>query len=143
MKLPIVELGLKRPLPIEVTAVTLPFWEGLKAGQFFIARCQGCSRFNFPPRAVCPDCHSRKFDWCSACGRGVLYASTKVHSSPSLYGILSPMRVAIVDLEEGIRVVTRLLPSRKTQMLDSPVELVITRHPDGYHYAARAVESTS
>jgi hypothetical protein len=45
--------------------------------------------------------------------------------------------VAIVDLEEGLRLVTRLLPEGREPALDSPVQLVITRHPDGYHYAAR------
>jgi hypothetical protein len=47
------------------------------------------------------------------------------------------MRVAIVDLEEGIRVVTRLLPGQHSVALDGKVQLVITHHPDGYHYAVR------
>jgi len=137
MKLPLVELGLRRPLPIEVTKVTLPFWEGLKNQQFLVACCSQCARLSFPPRRICPRCHGREFDWREVSGRGRLYSATKVHSSPSIYGILSPIRVAIVDLEEGVRLVTRLLPEGREPALDSPVQLVITRHPDGYHYAAR------
>jgi hypothetical protein len=60
-----------------------------------------------------------------------------VHNSPAIYGILSPIHVAVIDLEEGVRLVTRLLPSGNTPQLDSPVELIITEHPDGYHYAAQ------
>ena len=43
-----------------------------------------------------------------------------------------------VDLAEGVRIVTRLLPEGRSLEPDSPIELVITHHPDGYHYAARA-----
>jgi uncharacterized OB-fold protein len=137
MKLPQVELGLRRPLPIEVTAVTLPFWKSLESGQFCVPRCKHCDRLSFPPRKICPQCHGDKFDWQPLSGRGLLYSATKVHSSPSIYGILSPVRVAIVDLEEGLRLLTRWLPSGADPCLDCPVQLVITRHPDGHHYAAR------
>jgi hypothetical protein len=49
------------------------------------------------------------------------------------------MRVAIVDLKEGLRLVTRMLPDGAEPVLDTPVQLVVTRHPDGYHYAARSL----
>jgi uncharacterized OB-fold protein len=137
MKLSTVKLGLGRPLPIEVTEITRPFWEGLASGEFLVARCQHCERLSFPPRKICPQCHHREFNWQAVSGRGTLYAVTKVHNSPAIYGILSPMHVAVVDLEEGVRLVTRLLPSGDTPELDSPIELLITEHPDGYHYAAR------
>ena len=141
MKLPVINFGLNRPLPIEVTAVTQPFWVGLEQGEFRVCSCQGCGRLSFPPRRICPSCHGREFEWRAVSGRGILYSASKIHSSPSVYGILSPIRVAVVDLEEGVRVVTRLLPGARTPELDSPVELVITCHPDGYHYAARLFES--
>ena len=137
MTLPVVEFGLARPLPVEVTEVTRPFWEGLAAGSFLVPRCAGCRRLSFPPRRICPGCHGRGFDWVAVSGRGALYAVTKVHSSPPVYGILGPVRVAVVDLEEGIRLVTRLLPDGSDPLPDSPVQLVVTRHPDGFHYAAR------
>ena len=137
MTLPVVEFGLPRPLPVEVTEVTRPFWEGLAAGRFLVPRCAACQRLSFPPRRICPACHGRGFDWVAVSGRGRLYAATRVHSSPAVYGILSPIRVAVVDLEEGIRMVTRLIPDGGDPTPDSPLELVVTRHPDGFHYAAR------
>ena len=139
MKLPLVTMGMRRPLPIEVTAVSQPFWQGLESQQFLVAHCLQCARLSFPPRKICPQCHGREFHWRPLSGRGRLYSATKVHSSPSVYGILSPIRVAIVDLEEGLRILTRLLPDGGDPILDSPVELVVTRHPDGFHYAARVV----
>lgn len=138
MKLPLVEMGLRRPLPIEITAVTRPFWDGLASQQFLVVQCRQCARLRFPPRKICPGCHGCEYEWRPVSGRGRLYSATKVHNTPSIYGILSPVRVAIVDLEEGLRLVTRLLPNGADPVLDSPVELVITRHTDGYHYAARA-----
>ncbi len=140
MTLPVVKLGLNRPLDIEVTEITRPFWEGLTRGLFKVVQCSGCERLSFPPRAVCPQCHCREHQWVAASGRGTLYSVTKVHNSPSIYGILSPMRVAIIDLEEGLRVVTRMLPEGREPALDSPVQLVVTSHPDGFHYAARLIQ---
>lgn len=137
MRLPLVEFGLSRPLPIEVTEVTRPFWEGLAAGRFLVPRCRRCQRLSFPPRRICPACHHREFDWIAASGRGRLYAATKVHNSPAIYGILGPIRVGVVDLEEGVRLVTRMIPDGASPVPDSPVQLVITHHPDGFHYAAR------
>jgi uncharacterized OB-fold protein len=130
-------MGLNRPLPVEETAVTRPFWEGLAEGEFRLPHCTACDRASFPPRQLCPRCHGRSFDWRPVSGRGTLYALTKVHSSPAIYGILSPIRLAVVDLEEGVRLVTRMLPGGQSLALDSPVQLVITRHPDGHLYAAR------
>ena len=139
MTLPIVKMGLNRPMDIEVTVLTRPFWEGLSQGEFRVVRCQACERLSFPPRQVCPGCHNRAFDWLAVSGRCKLYSATRVHASPTIYGILSPMRVAIVDLEEGIRIVTRLLPDGSSPEPDTALELVITSHPDGFHYAARAI----
>ena len=142
MTLPIVKLGLNRPMDIEVTEITRPFWDGLSQGEFRVARCEACGRLSFPPRQVCPACHNRAFEWLPVSGRCTLYSATKIHASPAIYGILSPMRVAIADLEEGIRIVTRLLPEGRSPELDSAMELVITKHPDGFHYAARAISGT-
>lgn len=137
MSLSVVELGLNRPLPIEITKITEAFWLGLTKGEFLVSCCKSCSRLSFPPRAICPQCHERDFDWQAVSGRGTLYSVSKVEQSPSLYGILSPIRVAVVDLEEGIRIVTRLLPGSDNVKIDAGIQLVITSHPDGYHYAAR------
>ena len=139
MTLPIVKMGLNRPMDIEVTKLTSPFWEGLSEGEFRVVSCQACGRLSFPPRQVCPDCHSRAFDWQPVSGRCQLYSATRIHMSPAIYGILSPTRVVIVDLEEGIRIVTRMLPGGDNPEPDSPMELVITKHPDGFHYAARTI----
>lgn len=137
MSLAMVNMGLNRPLPIEVTEITRPFWNGLAEGEFLVTCCNNCQRLSFPPRIICPKCHGRSFEWQPISGRGRLYAATKVHSSPAIYGILSPMQVAVVDLAEGIRIATRLLPCGSPPALNEAVELVITKHPDGYHYAAR------
>lgn len=136
-KLSRVTLGLRRPLPIEVTDITAPFWRGLGSNQFLVPQCNNCTRLSFPPRAVCPECLSTAFDWYPVSGRGTLYAQSKIHNSPAIYGLLSPIRVAIVDLEEGVRLLTRLLPGSGDITPGNPVQLVVAEHPDGLHYAAR------
>ena len=142
MTLPIVTLGLKRPLEIEVTVITQTFWSGLAEGRFLLARCSHCSRLSFPPRRICPDCHQLDFTWIEASGRATFYSLTRIHNSPPRYNLLSPVSVAIIDLEEGIRLLTRLLPTNQAPVVGGPCQLVITQHPDGMHYAARPAESS-
>jgi hypothetical protein len=81
MKLPTVELGLRRPLGIEQTVFNQPFWQGLSNGQFLLASCKNCSRRSFPPKAVCPGCHGEDFDWVPATGKGVIYSYTRIQTS--------------------------------------------------------------
>lgn len=141
MTLPVVTLGLKRPLDIEVTGVTQTFWCGLAESRFLLARCSHCARLCFPPRKICPACHQRDFTWIEASGRATLYSLTRIHNSPPRYNLLSPTSVAVIDLEEGIRLLTRLLPGDQAPVMGGPCQLVITQHPDGMHYAARPVYS--
>ena len=136
MTLRIVSSGLNRPLPIEVTAVSKTFWEGLDRGEFLLQTCTGCARINFPPRAVCPNCHCTEFYWHGASGRAVLYSRTRVLSSPPLYGLLTPFTIGVIDLEENVRLLTRLLPGPGALAIGDTCELVVVAHPDGYHFAA-------
>ena len=136
MTLPVITLGLNRPLDIEVTGITQIFWDGLAEGEFLFSRCTTCSKSSFPPRRICPACHGRDFEWLPACGRATLYSFTLIHNSPPRYNLLSPTTLAVIDLDEGIRLLTRLLPGRAKPRIGDPCQLVITRHPDGPHYAA-------
>lgn len=138
MTIEIRQLGLKRPLPIQMTAVSQPFWDGLAHGQFLLACCQDCHRLSFPPRTVCPGCHGQNFTWQQASGNGVIYSVTRIQTSPPVYDFLTPTSLAIVDLEEDVRLLTRVLPGNRAPKIGDSCRLIITSHPDGYFYAVAA-----
>ena len=46
-----------RPKP---TPETQHFWDGTKAGELRLQRCDACAHVYFPPRPFCPSCASRK-----------------------------------------------------------------------------------
>ncbi|PZW48589.1 hypothetical protein C8P66_1043 [Humitalea rosea] len=126
----------RRPYPPRVTATTAPFWEGLLEGRFQTTRCDDCGRFSFPPKVICPHCWSRRILWHELSGNGRLYSSTTIHAAPASFRQEAPYRVAIVDLEEGVRLATRLLGGGPAT-LDSPVRLVALSYDDGPLFAAR------
>ena len=139
MKLPTVELGLRRPLGIEQTVFNQPFWQGLSNGQFLLASCKNCSRRSFPPKAVCPGCHGEDFDWVPATGKGLIYSYTRIQTSPPIYELLTPSTLVVIDLEEDVRLLSRLLPNGTSGAVGMPCRLVITKHPDGVFFAAEVI----
>lgn len=134
MSLPIVELDQPLPLPIQVSRVTAPFWQGLAQGRFQATRCGDCDYLAFPPKVCCPGCGGEEMGWQALSGRGHLYAYTTIHAAPPLFSDL-PLRVAIVDLEEGIRLVTSLVDCNDVA-LDTPVVLQVRKFNNGYLFAA-------
>jgi uncharacterized OB-fold protein len=139
MKLDIIKYEGSRPLPIEVTKVTQPFWNELSNGVFQTTYCVKCDQLSFPPRSICPRCHSAELSWKKLSGKGILYSYTTVHAVPPAFKSLSPLKVAIIDLEEGVRVVTRLINENVKQTLDSRVQLVVTEFSDGCLFAAKNI----
>jgi uncharacterized OB-fold protein len=58
---------------------------------------------------ICPDCHSADLDWQPAAGGGHVYTYTVVHhpTHPSFEDEV-PYVVAVVELDEGPRMVTNI-----------------------------------
>jgi uncharacterized OB-fold protein len=80
-------------------------------------------------------------DWVEVSGRGRLYSATRVHAGPKRFAADLPYAVGIVDLEEGVRLVARLLGEAGPEHLDKPVELVVTQYRDGPLFAARLIDA--
>ncbi|HEX6468417.1 MAG TPA: OB-fold domain-containing protein [Streptosporangiaceae bacterium] len=80
------------------------FWEGTRAGELRVQRCAGCGALRHPPGPMCPRCHSLDRDHVTATGRGTVY-SYVVHHHPPVPGRQPPFAVALVELEEGVRMV--------------------------------------
>lgn len=83
------------------------FWDGLAAHKLLIQRCSGCQALRHPPRPMCPQCNSLAWDTVAASGRGTLH-SFVLPRHPPFPWFESTYIVALVDLEEGIRLVSNL-----------------------------------
>lgn len=98
-----------RPAPVP-DADSRPFWEGVANHELRIQRCRSCGRHVYYPRSICPHCHAAELDWVQASGTGVLYSYT-VSRRPAGPGFAAdvPYVVALVDLDEGPRMMTNLV----------------------------------
>ncbi|GAA4610401.1 hypothetical protein GCM10023195_42660 [Actinoallomurus liliacearum] len=106
------------------------FWDGVRAGELRIQRCAECGRLRHPPGPMCPACHATKRDHVTASGHGTLH-SYVVHHHPPVPGLDPPFVVALVDLEEGVRVVGNLLDCPLDQVrIGMPLELVFQEVDD-------------
>jgi uncharacterized OB-fold protein len=91
-------------------ATTEPFWDALGHGKLVIKRCHACSRAHFYPRPFCPHCWSDQVTWEEACGRASLYTWSVVHVNDlPPFSEWVPYVAAIVELEEGPRMMTNLV----------------------------------
>jgi uncharacterized OB-fold protein len=102
--------------------------------------CRSCGRPHFPAGVACPWCSSADVEPVTLSDRGRLWAWTAVTAPPPGYEGEVPFGFGVVELPEGLRVVTRLTepdPARLTA--GQPMRLVVVPlHTDG---AGRAVVS--
>jgi len=114
-----------KPLPF-VHEETRPFWEGAKRHELWLQRCQDCGKFRFYPRSICPHCFSYNTEWIKVSGRGKIYSFTVSHkpASPAFKQDV-PYNIAIVELEEGVRMMSNIVECRNEDLgIDMPVEVV-------------------
>ena len=82
------------------------FWEGVKEGKLLIQQCSDCSELRQPPGPMCPHCQSLLWHAKQATGRGHVY-SWIVSKHPTELDE-HPRIVALIDLDEGVRMVSNL-----------------------------------
>jgi len=125
--------SLKKPVPA-VSPWSKPFWEATRAGRLSIQRCDDCSKAIFYPRYACPHCGSERVSWFDASGRGRIYSYTVVeNNAPSVFQPDTPYVVAVVILEEGVRMLTNIVLCDVTQLrCEQPVEVVFERLDDEF-----------
>jgi uncharacterized OB-fold protein len=103
---------------------SLPYWEGLTKGELRIQRCSSCSKAVFYPRAICPHCFADQLTWIVASGKGTIYSYTVVHQAFGPFAADTPFVVAIVELEEGVRMMTRIIDATHEQIVvGTPVKV--------------------
>ena len=97
------------PAPV-VNADSAPYWEGAREGRLLLQRCGDCGTLRFFPRYLCTACGSDRTEWAEASGRGRVHSFTIVHRAAfPEFQARTPYVVALIDLEEGPRVMTNIV----------------------------------
>ncbi len=83
---------------------TVFFWEGAAIGELRIQKCNACGELRHPPGPMCPTCHAAERGFIVASGQGTIF-SFVVHHAPRMPGRELPVTLALVELDEGVRMV--------------------------------------
>jgi hypothetical protein len=126
------DFDMTKPVP-ETQPWSEKFWEGTKQGKLLIQFCKDCGSDIFYPRKFCPECWSGNLDWKEASGNAKIYTFSTAYSmvEPKFMDEL-PYTIAYVDLEEGIRMMTRIVDCKPEEVtFDMDVEVVF-REQNGF-----------
>jgi uncharacterized OB-fold protein len=123
----------KKPVP-QVNPVAQPFWDAAREGRLVFQKCDDCGEYIFYPRQLCPHCHSQELGWAKVSGRGSVYSYTVVKSnSPSYFLADIPYVVAIIQLDEGVRMLSNVVGCDPDSVrCDMPVEVVFEKLDDEF-----------
>lgn len=98
------------PLP-RPNAQTQPYWDGCAQGELRYQCCAACGAVQRIPRSLCEHCHGRVLDWKVSQRTGRVLSWTMVHRAPlPAFKDRVPYVIAIVDMDEGFRVMANALP---------------------------------
>ncbi|WP_432787694.1 Zn-ribbon domain-containing OB-fold protein [Novosphingobium rhizosphaerae] len=99
---------LPTPAPF-VSVETEPYWSGAKAGKLVLPHCRACDHTIWYPKAFCGECGAFDVEWREASGLGTLYSFTQVFRGEGPYRECASFVLALVDLDEGARVLTNIV----------------------------------
>lgn len=121
---------IEKPLPV-VDEDSRPFWEATRRGDLLLKHCSACHQYHFFPRAICPHCHSDAVTWAPSTGRGAIYSFTVARrpAGPAFKDDV-PYVVALVQLDEGPRIMTRIISSPEAVRVGMPVEVIFQAASD-------------
>lgn len=106
----------------------LPRYHRLTAAYYRMEgqRCTACGAVQFPPRPACGSCGGRDLATHRLSGRGTVYSFSELALAPE--GFAAPYLVALVELEEGLRVTAQLTDVDPEEVeIGMPVEMVTRR----------------
>lgn len=109
--------------------IAKPFHDGLKENRLLLPWCKACGKPHFYPRSACPHCWGEEYDWREAAGTGVIHTCTVVRNNPPPAWVSRlPYAIAIIDLDEGVRLLSNIVDDFEEMEIGDPVALqFITR----------------
>ncbi|HEY2812013.1 MAG TPA: OB-fold domain-containing protein [Acidimicrobiales bacterium] len=87
-----------------------PFWAATLEDRLVVQHCTTCGHHQLYGRSLCTNCHASTLEWINTSGRGAIYSRTVIRQNPSRsFRHLLPLVVALVDLDEGPRLMTNVV----------------------------------
>jgi uncharacterized OB-fold protein len=105
------------------------FWDAVTAGRLLLRSCAGCGQLQHPPSPMCPHCGSLEWANVAASGRGTVH-SWIVSRHPTDPDDADRI-VALIDLEEGVRLVSNLTDVASAGVTNGMAVEVVFRDVDG------------
>ncbi|MGV0714195.1 OB-fold domain-containing protein [Mycolicibacterium sp. XJ662] len=84
------------------------WWAAVQDRTLMLNRCGSCCRNSLYVRPFCPHCWSEDVSLVPASGRARLYTWSVIHQNAAPFDAWLPYIVAMVDLEEGPRLMTMI-----------------------------------
>ena len=108
------------------------FWEGIEAGELRIQSCNACGVLRHPPQPLCASCGSSDQGYVVSSGQGVVYSHV-THHYPPLPGVERPHTVLLVELEEGVRLISEWAADVQVDsvQIGQRVQVAFTKVPGG------------
>jgi len=117
-----------KPLPI-MEGLNGEFFEWCNKGELRFQRCTNCGKWRHIPWPMCANCNSFDWEWARSSGRGKVYTWNIIYQAfnPAFAGD-TPYAAAIIELEEGIRMVSSISGIDPTEIkMEMPVEVWFDR----------------
>lgn len=123
------EFSMPEPRPYNA-----PFWEAAAEGRLAVQYCADCDTYVYPPRSACPECFE-DLQWKDADGTGTLYSYTVIHHPDPSDAVSEdevPVIGCIVELDEGVRIASRLVNCAPDDPeIGEDVAVTFVETPDG------------
>lgn len=90
------------------TALSAPYWQGLREGRLLLQACGVCGALRHYPRLLCTACFSDVVTWRAASGRARIHSwAVAHHAFHAGFRDELPYTLLTVELEEGPRALGR------------------------------------
>jgi uncharacterized OB-fold protein len=115
---------------LEVDKINEAYWAALAEGRLVLQRCACGQRF-MPARAACPACLGTHWTWETAQGGGRLKSWVVYHIAlHEAFRDRVPYNVALVELDEGVRLITNIVADNALLRAEARVRFVAVREGD-------------
>lgn len=110
------------PLP-EPDSLTQDYWDACCEGRLEVSACDECEHLFLPPGPCCPKCWSQRLSTRAVSGSGRVF-SYVVYRRTYHPGMPAPYVVALIELEEGPRMISNVVGCRPEEVhIEMPVQL--------------------
>jgi len=127
----IADCNLVRPLPL-MEGLAKQFYDWCGQGELRFQRCARCGAFRHIPRELCAECGSFDWEWARSSGKGTVFTYTVVARAlhPAFLNA-TPYAAVIVELEEGVRILSNVVDCPPEQMrIGMPVHVDFEKQSD-------------